>query len=645
MSSTSPAVTEFESLLTSMLDLRPPGVSGSKIRRLSEIVLQNVQFESVLIQKLYTHFKKAPANYKLGALYVVDAVVRVYQEEARKLGEVPSANSKEGTPAAAVYHISDIIDSLIADIATAPAEQKDKILKVIDIWERSATFSPEILASLRARFNGSTTPPHPPPSYLFAEKKDNAAASAGVSTSAQSSAPPASASSILEALANIAKQPGGASSAAQPPPPPPLKEQPRSSPNVSTPTLSNLLASVSNGSNGSTSGSSQYQTPKSEPTPNLSSLLGMVQQNSAPMPAPPKSSAPDLSSILSLMTAGQQNPATPYSQPPAPPAQGLSGIQGLTGFGQPAGGNGNSMEQQLALMQFFLSQGVPVNQLATLLQAAGGLNGGTPGGAVAAVAPVQPPAPAWTPYEETRGRNDGYGNGSRERSRSPRGGRRRSRSPSFRERSPGRRGRAESPTRYGHSVPDRRPKQVSVDPSIPAGCVRVLSRTLFVGGVPQTMSDERLISIFEQRVPVQSVIMNKDKRCAFLKVYYRSDAELLKSTMETYQESDFTLRCRWGVGFGPRDCCEYSSGVSTIPIDRLTDADKRWITTAEYGGTGGRPLEAKLIIEEPDIEIGAGVSSKAISRRMPTNQGGDMGPKSSLPEFRGGSGSGGRRYR
>lgn len=32
--------------------------------------------------------------------------------------------------------------------------------------------------------------------------------------------------------------------------------------------------------------------------------------------------------------------------------------------------------------------------------------------------------------------------------------------------------------------------------------------------------------------------------------------------------------------------------------------------TAEYGGSGGKPIESGLVVEEPDIEIGAGVSSK-----------------------------------
>jgi len=86
---------------------------------------------------------------------------------------------------------------------------------------------------------------------------------------------------------------------------------------------------------------------------------------------------------------------------------------------------------------------------------------------------------------------------------------------------------------------------------------------------------------------------------------------------------------RWGVGFGPRDCSDYQTGISIIPISKLTDADRKWMLTAEYGGSGGKPIEGGMVVEEPDIEIGQGVSSKAISRRMQTDKGGHNGPKSS----------------
>jgi protein NRD1 len=88
------------------------------------------------------------------------------------------------------------------------------------------------------------------------------------------------------------------------------------------------------------------------------------------------------------------------------------------------------------------------------------------------------------------------------------------------------------------------------------------------------------------------------------------------------------FQTRWGVGFGPRDCSDYQTGVSVIPISKLTDADRKWMLTAEYGGSGGKPIESGMVVEEPDIEIGQGVSSKAISRRMGTDKGGNHGPKS-----------------
>jgi protein NRD1 len=83
-----------------------------------------------------------------------------------------------------------------------------------------------------------------------------------------------------------------------------------------------------------------------------------------------------------------------------------------------------------------------------------------------------------------------------------------------------------------------------------------------------------------------------------------------------FRSGETQLRTRWGVGFGPRDCSDYQTGISVIPIERLTNADRKWLLTADYGGTGSRPIEFGMVVEEPDIEIGAGLSSKAISRRI-----------------------------
>ena len=77
--------------------------------------------------------------------------------------------------------------------------------------------------------------------------------------------------------------------------------------------------------------------------------------------------------------------------------------------------------------------------------------------------------------------------------------------------------------------------------------------------------------------------------------------------------------------------------------------------TAAYGGSGGKTIESYMVVEEPDIEIGAGVSSKAISRRMQTDKSGPGGPRSTREpggggerqgsSGGGGGGSDGGRYR
>jgi protein NRD1 len=138
--------------------------------------------------------------------------------------------------------------------------------------------------------------------------------------------------------------------------------------------------------------------------------------------------------------------------------------------------------------------------------------------------------------------------------------------------------------------------------------IKVLSRTLFVGGV--TSTEAHLRSLFSAYGTVQTCIVNTDKRHAFVKMINRHDAVKAREGMEQFKSGDMQLRTRWGVGFGPRDCSDYQTGISIIPIDRLTDADRKWMISAEYGGSGGRPIESGMVVEEPDIEIGAGVSSK-----------------------------------
>lgn len=53
-----------------------------------------------------------------------------------------------------------------------------------------------------------------------------------------------------------------------------------------------------------------------------------------------------------------------------------------------------------------------------------------------------------------------------------------------------------------------------------------------------------LREIFSRFGQVQTCIVNKDKRHAFVKMYYRKDAERAKAGMEEARSQDFQLRVR-----------------------------------------------------------------------------------------------------
>lgn len=83
------------------------------------------QNESVLIQKIYTHFKKAPGTHKLGVLYVVDSVTRQWVEAARRAGQPAGSAAPDGTFAAGVNRVTELLPVLMTDIINnAPEDQK-----------------------------------------------------------------------------------------------------------------------------------------------------------------------------------------------------------------------------------------------------------------------------------------------------------------------------------------------------------------------------------------------------------------------------------------------------------------------------------------------------------------------------------------
>ncbi|TPX76154.1 hypothetical protein CcCBS67573_g02566 [Chytriomyces confervae] len=146
-----------------------------------------------------------------------------------------------------------------------------------------------------------------------------------------------------------------------------------------------------------------------------------------------------------------------------------------------------------------------------------------------------------------------------------------------------------------------------------ANVLRILSRTLFVGGLRPETSVETLRAAFIQHanVRVAGANINPNKLTGFVKTYTREEAVQAREIMNQVPVDGTLLRVSWGCGFGPKEHFKYETGETAFPVNEMSEADKKAIGQARYGG--GRPIQGGLIIEEPDIsdEVydGAGAGS------------------------------------
>ncbi|CAO3565752.1 unnamed protein product [Mortierella alpina] len=183
------------------------------------------------------------------------------------------------------------------------------------------------------------------------------------------------------------------------------------------------------------------------------------------------------------------------------------------------------------------------------------------------------------------------------------------------------------------------PPEVKEDPTVGADKIRVISRTLWVGGtfIP-TISEQELEAIFAPKGQIATLIINQAKFNAFIKMADWTHAEQCKVELDRTMVQGEVMKVGWGCGFGPRDCFDYTSGASIIPVDRLTDTDRRWLGQSIVGGFGvHEPIRGGVCIYEPNIEPVGADGREALPRRG----GGGGGGPGGMTAGRGGRGGGG----
>ncbi|KAL9938390.1 hypothetical protein V8E36_003013 [Tilletia maclaganii] len=143
-----------------------------RIKNLSLATLHDPAFPSALLRE---HLK-ASASHKLTSFYIFDAVARQARDIVRKNGagfdvsgaQPPASNGADGgaqpeagTPEALVAAAKSFLSFLdgVAEEVTETTfrdvfpDHKEKVRKVIDIWGKASTFSPDLLGDISKKLN------------------------------------------------------------------------------------------------------------------------------------------------------------------------------------------------------------------------------------------------------------------------------------------------------------------------------------------------------------------------------------------------------------------------------------------------------------------------------------------------------------
>ncbi|KNE70679.1 hypothetical protein AMAG_20309 [Allomyces macrogynus ATCC 38327] len=142
---------------------------------------------------------------------------------------------------------------------------------------------------------------------------------------------------------------------------------------------------------------------------------------------------------------------------------------------------------------------------------------------------------------------------------------------------------------------------------VEGGCgpnqIKVLSRTLYIGGVTHEVTKETLQELFSPFGHLDSVMVNPARGHAFVKFRTRAQANAARRALDHRATlGSSTLHVKWGSGFGPKPLFDKTAGFIIADLDRdLTPNDHRALVSSKAGGirTGG--LRGGITIEEPDV--------------------------------------------
>ncbi|OZJ05295.1 hypothetical protein BZG36_01929 [Bifiguratus adelaidae] len=523
---------EFERELFALVDGKLP-VSASKIQNLSKLAQSLSQYFKHVVVSIQSFLYKAPPEYKLAGIYVIDAISKIALDTRRKREKEGLAFGEGGKAYMTEAYLPRIENMFVETrcferMTNCSDKDKDRIIKTLDIWDKSGLYSHDVLQKAKDTLKmsnsgvdgstaspykdkegtpliGSTTPPIPPPGWT---------------------GPPAGQSSFdaVQLLANLTSLAQG--------------------------NFAGIAPAVSASNNATPA------PPTSSGVPHPLSFNYEEDDRAPPSnETPPQpSSAPPLGDVNAIQAIIQQAGLLKAGQTlPQPNAGGMAGsnqtMPPVTPISNMQPPQQPPFHPASNAMPPFVRQDAPPHM--------------PPPFPIPNHAPHPPPS-------RPQDRNDGRGDQDH------------------------------------HKKLPKHTGMVQKDLSLPPGHIRVLTRTIFVGPLPPTMTKERLKEMFSIAGPVFGVVLTQitpAKQNAFIKFVSRQSAQKAKDDNTVFAVDGMPGKVGWAYSFGPKSFFDYNTGESVIPLARLSDDEKLYMTTAAIGGYGDTPLQDQITIEEPQMPV------------------------------------------
>ncbi|XP_010364498.2 SR-related and CTD-associated factor 4 isoform X4 [Rhinopithecus roxellana] len=546
------AVNAFNQELFSLMDMKPP-ISRAKMILITKAAIKAIKLYKHVVQIVEKFIKKCKPEYKVPGLYVIDSIVRQSRHQFGTDKDVFGPRFSKNITATFQY------------LYLCPSEDKSKIVRVLNLWQKNGVFKIEIIQPLLDMAAGTS----------------NAAPVAENVTNNEGSPPPP---------VKVSSEP-------------PAQATPNSVPTVPQLPSSDAFAAVAQ----------LFQTTQGQ-----QKLLDRFDYDDEPE-AVEESKKEDTTAVATTVPAASVPPAPTATVPAAaapaaaspPPPQAPFGFPG-DGMQQPAYTQHQNMDQfqprMMGIQQDPMHHQVPLPP-----------NGQMPGFGLLPTPPFPPMAqpvipptpPVQQPFQASfqaqnepltqkphqqemeveqpciqdvkRHMSDNRKSRSRSASRSPK--RRRSRSGSRSRRSRHRRSRSRSRDRRRHSPRSRsqerrdrekeRERRQKGLPQVKPETASVCSTTLWVGQLDKRTTQQDVASLLEEFGPIESINMIPPRGCAYIVMVHRQDAyrALQKLSRGNYKVNQKSIKIAWALNKGIKaDYKQYwdvELGVTYIPWDKV----------------------------------------------------------------------------